>query len=57
MIFHWALVFFVVALVAAALGYRGVAGLSARIGHLFVVVAVVILVLAMLTGRGPVLLR
>ena len=57
MFFHWALVFFVVALVAAALGQSGVAGLSARVGRLFVLAAVVVLVLAMLAGRGPVLLR
>ena len=48
---HYALIFFVVALIAAVLGMRGVAGLSAEIGYLFVVVAVIVLVVALLTGR------
>jgi uncharacterized membrane protein YtjA (UPF0391 family) len=51
----WALTFFVVALVAAALGMGGVAGLSADIGWLFAVIGVILLVVAMVTGRraGP----
>ena len=51
----WALTFFVIALVAAALGLGGVAGLSADIGWLFAVIGVVLLVVAMVTGRraGP----
>ena len=50
---HWALVFFVIALIAAVLGFQGVAGLSAQIGYLFIGVAVIFLVVALLTGRGP----
>ena len=50
----WAIVFFVIALIAAVLGFRGVAGLSANIGYLFAVLAVIFLVVALLTGRGPV---
>jgi uncharacterized membrane protein YtjA (UPF0391 family) len=50
---QWAVVFFVIALVAALLGQRGVAGLSAQIGYLLVGVAVVFLLVALLTGRGP----
>ncbi len=49
----WALVFFVVALIAALLGFRGVAGLSAEIGWLFAVLAVILLVVALLTGGPP----
>jgi uncharacterized membrane protein YtjA (UPF0391 family) len=45
-----ALMFFVVALIAAALGVGGVAGLSAQIGWIFAVIGVVLLVLSMLTG-------
>src|SRR3989442_5267725 len=37
----YALIFFVIALVAALLGFRGVAGLSAEFGWGFVVLAVV----------------
>jgi uncharacterized membrane protein YtjA (UPF0391 family) len=50
----WAITFFVIALVAAVLGFRGVAGLSANIGYLFAVIAVVFLVVALVTGRGPI---
>jgi uncharacterized membrane protein YtjA (UPF0391 family) len=49
---HYAVVFFVIALIAAMLGFRGVAGLSAQIGWLFAIVAVVFLTLALLGGRA-----
>lgn len=51
---HYAVVFFVIALIAAVLGFRGVAGLSAEIGWLFAVLSVVFLAVALLSGRGPV---
>src|SRR5262245_44729663 len=51
---HWALIFFVVALVAALLGFRGVAGLSAQFGYLFAILAVIMLVIYFVAGRGPV---
>lgn len=54
---HYALVFFVIALIAAGLGFRGVAGMSAEIGWLFAVLAVVILVAGLVSstlgGRSP----
>lgn len=50
---HYAIVFFVVALIAAVLGFRGVAGMSAEIGWLFAVLAIVFLVVGVLSGRGP----
>ncbi len=50
---QWALIFFVVAIIAAVLGQRGAAGLSAEIGYLLVVVAVVFVLVAFLTGRSP----
>lgn len=49
----WAITFFVIALIAAALGLGGVAGLSANIGYLFAVLAVIFLVIALISGRGP----
>ena len=49
----WALVFFVVALVAALLGLRGVAGMSAEIGYVLVVVAVIFLLVALFTRSAP----
>ena len=51
---HWALIFFIIALVAAAMGFRGVAGLSAEIGKIFIVVAVIFLVIYVFAGRAPV---
>jgi len=51
---NWALTFFVIALVAAVLGFRGVAGMSAQIGYVFVVVAVIFLAIGLLAGHGPV---
>ena len=48
----WSLAFFVIALVAALLGLGGVAGMSADIGWLFAVLAVVLLVVTLLTGRS-----
>lgn len=51
---HYAVVFFVIALIAAVLGLRGVAGLSAEIGWLFAVLSIVFLVITLLSGRGPI---
>jgi len=42
----------VVALIAAVLGFNGIAGLSANIGWLFAVLALVFLAVALLGGRG-----
>lgn len=51
----YAIIFFIIALVAAVLGMRGVAGLSANIGYTLVVVALIFLVVALVTGtRAPV---
>jgi uncharacterized membrane protein YtjA (UPF0391 family) len=50
---RWALIFFVISLVAAVLGFRQVAGLSAQFGKLFAVLAVVFLLIALLAGRTP----
>ena len=50
---HYAVVFFVIALIAAALGFRGVAGLSAEIGWVFAVIAIIFLVVALFSGRVP----
>jgi len=54
MMLSWAVTFFVIALIAAVLGFRGVAGMSANIGYLFAVLAVIFLVVALITGRGPI---
>ncbi|RYE69888.1 MAG: DUF1328 domain-containing protein [Rhizobiaceae bacterium] len=50
---RWAIIFAVVALIAALLGFGGVAGLSADFAKVFLLVAVVLVVLGFLFGRGP----
>ena len=54
---HYALVFFVIALVAALLGFRGVAGMSAQIGYALLTVAVIVLVIVFLTNSSVPSLR
>lgn len=53
----WAVTFFVIALIAAFLGFGGIAGMSADIGWLLAVLGVVVLVVAVfgraITGRTP----
>jgi len=49
----YAITFFVISLIAALLGFGGVAGLSYQIGYLFAVLAIIFLVVAVLTGRRP----
>jgi uncharacterized membrane protein YtjA (UPF0391 family) len=48
---NWAVTFFVIALIAALLGFRGVAGMSAEFGWLFAVIAVILLVVGVF-GRA-----
>ena len=48
---HYAVTFFVIALIAAVLGFNGVAGMSANIGWLFAVLAVIVLAVGLLSGR------
>lgn len=50
--FRWAMIFAVVAVIAAVLGFGGVAGLSADLAKIFLVVAAIVLVLGFLFGRG-----
>jgi uncharacterized membrane protein YtjA (UPF0391 family) len=49
----YAITFFVISLIAALLGFSGVAGLSYQIGYLFAVLAVIFLIVAIFTGRRP----
>lgn len=56
---HYAVVFFVLALIASLLGFGGVAGLSAQIGWICAVAALVFLAVALLSrrsGRRPIAL-
>jgi uncharacterized membrane protein YtjA (UPF0391 family) len=53
---NWALMFFVVAIIAAALGMGGVAGMSAHIGWLLAVIGLIVLVVSIVAGQrrgGP----
>jgi len=55
---NWAITFFVIAIIAAVLGFGGVAGMSAHIGWLLAVLGVVVLAVGLLAralgGRsGP----
>jgi len=50
--FRWAIIFAVVALVAALLGFGGIAGLSADFAKILLVIGVVLFVVAFLFGRG-----
>ncbi len=49
---HHAVVFFEIALIASLLGFGGVAGLSAQMGWIFAVIAVIFLAVAVFNGRG-----
>jgi uncharacterized membrane protein YtjA (UPF0391 family) len=53
----WAITFFVIAIVAAMLGFGGVAGLSKDIGWLLAVLGVIVLVIGIfgraIGGRPP----
>jgi uncharacterized membrane protein YtjA (UPF0391 family) len=51
---RWALVFFVVAIIAAVFGFGGIAGEAAWIGKVLLVVFLILAVLSLLVGRrGP----
>ena len=54
---RWALIFLVVALVAAVLGFGGIAGTAAGIAKIlfwiFLVGCLVIFLLSLITGRQP----
>ena len=45
---YWALIFFVLAIVAALFGFRGVAGLSMGVAKILVVVFIILAVIAVI---------
>jgi uncharacterized membrane protein YtjA (UPF0391 family) len=49
----WAIVFFVIAIVAALLGFGGIAGLSWQIGVVLAVIFVILAIVFMVMGRRP----
>ena len=50
--FRYAIIFAVIALIAAVLGFGGVAGLSADFAKILLIVGVVLFVVAFVFGRG-----
>jgi uncharacterized membrane protein YtjA (UPF0391 family) len=50
--FRYAIIFAVIALVAALLGFGGIAGLSADFAKILLIVGVVLFVVAFIFGRG-----
>ena len=51
--FYWAAVFLVIALVAAVLGFGGIAGVSSNIAWILFVVGLIIAAVLFLRGRAP----
>ncbi|WP_254528948.1 DUF1328 family protein [Natrinema gelatinilyticum] len=45
---YWAIIFFILAIVAAAVGARGVAGISMEIARIFVLIFIILAVVALL---------
>ena len=45
---YWALIFFVLAILAAAVGARGVAGISMEIARIFVLIFIILAIVALL---------
>ena len=54
---RWALIFFVVALIAALFGFGGIAGAAAGFAEIlffaFLVIAAIALIVGLARGRGP----
>jgi uncharacterized membrane protein YtjA (UPF0391 family) len=50
--FRYAIIFAVIALIAALLGFGGIAGLSADFAKILLVIAAVLFVVGILFGRG-----
>jgi uncharacterized membrane protein YtjA (UPF0391 family) len=50
---HYTIVFFVVAIIAAVLGFGGIAGASTDIAKICFFVFLVLAVISMLTGKKP----
>jgi uncharacterized membrane protein YtjA (UPF0391 family) len=49
---RWAVLFFIIALIAAALGFGGIAGDAAWIGKVLLVVFLILAVVSLVMGRG-----
>ena len=50
--FRYAIIFAVIALIAALLGFGGIAGLSADFAKILLIVGVILFIVAFVFGRG-----
>lgn len=50
---RWSIIFFVVALIAAILGFGGIAGTAVGIAKIFFFVFLVLFVVSLIMGRKP----
>lgn len=50
--FRWAIIFLIVALVAAVLGFGGIANFSFEIAKFIAIIALIIFVVLLVMGRG-----
>jgi len=51
--FSWALMFLIIALIAAVLGFSGIAGAATNIAWILFVVGLILAVIFFLSGRRP----
>jgi uncharacterized membrane protein YtjA (UPF0391 family) len=51
--FNWALTFLIIAIIAAVLGFSGVAGAATNIAWILFVVGLVLALIFFVTGRRP----
>jgi uncharacterized membrane protein YtjA (UPF0391 family) len=51
---RWAIAFFIIAIIASALGFYGLAGASADIAKFLALIFVVLFVIALIVGRSVV---
>lgn len=51
--FGWAITFFVVALIAAVLGFGGVAGAATNIAYILAVIGIILAIVFAVMGRKP----
>jgi uncharacterized membrane protein YtjA (UPF0391 family) len=51
---RWALLFFIIAIVAAVFGFGGIAGDAAWIGKILLVVFLILAIVSLVMGRRPV---
>jgi uncharacterized membrane protein YtjA (UPF0391 family) len=49
----WAVTFFVIALIAAVLGFSGIAGTAVNIAWILAVVGIILAIVFMVKGRSP----